>query len=98
MRAAGSGGQHIPQPMPLSAACIGLERRTAASGSCDRPYLRMLQSWVTREEQLLARCPALKSSPPPHLQQCRSKGGNTIPCLQRWATGEWQLLMEGPAL
>ncbi|EMP36172.1 ELAV-like protein 1 [Chelonia mydas] len=43
MGAAGSGSQHIPWPTLLPAAPIGLKRRTAASGSCDRPNLQMLQ-------------------------------------------------------
>ncbi|EMP29271.1 hypothetical protein UY3_13619 [Chelonia mydas] len=43
MGAVGSSGQHIPQPMPLSAAPIGLKRRTVASGSCDRLNLRTPQ-------------------------------------------------------
>ncbi|EMP36881.1 hypothetical protein UY3_05965 [Chelonia mydas] len=38
-----SGGQYVPQPAPLAAAPIGLEQRTAASGSHDRPNLRMRQ-------------------------------------------------------
>ncbi|EMP35055.1 Putative deoxyribose-phosphate aldolase [Chelonia mydas] len=36
-----------------------------------------LPSLVAREQWLLARHPALKAAP--HQQQCRSKGGNTIP-------------------
>ncbi|EMP40634.1 Galanin receptor type 1 [Chelonia mydas] len=36
----GKGGQHIPRPAPLSAAPIGLERRTVASGRGDRTNLR----------------------------------------------------------
>ncbi|EMP28145.1 hypothetical protein UY3_14796 [Chelonia mydas] len=44
MGAAGSSGQHIPRPTPLlPAAPIGLERRTAARGSCDRPNLQTQQ-------------------------------------------------------
>ncbi|EMP28165.1 ETS-related transcription factor Elf-5 [Chelonia mydas] len=39
MGAAGSSGQHVPQPAPLPAASIGLERRTVASGSCSQPNL-----------------------------------------------------------
>ncbi|EMP32108.1 Origin recognition complex subunit 5 [Chelonia mydas] len=40
----GKGGQHVPWPTPLPAAPIGLERRTADSGSRDRPNLRMRQT------------------------------------------------------
>ncbi|EMP34033.1 hypothetical protein UY3_08842 [Chelonia mydas] len=43
MGAVGSGRQHILRPAPLPAAPIGRERRTVASGSCDRPNLRKLQ-------------------------------------------------------
>ncbi|EMP42397.1 Embigin, partial [Chelonia mydas] len=39
----GKGGQHIPRPVPLPAAPIGLEQQTAASGSHDRPDLRTWQ-------------------------------------------------------
>ncbi|EMP37430.1 hypothetical protein UY3_05411 [Chelonia mydas] len=39
----GKGGQHVPSPAPLPAAPIGLEQRTAASGSRDRPNLRTRQ-------------------------------------------------------
>ncbi|EMP29158.1 hypothetical protein UY3_13738 [Chelonia mydas] len=38
------GGQHIPWPALLPAAPIGLGRRTAASGSCDRLNLQTLQA------------------------------------------------------
>ncbi|EMP36874.1 hypothetical protein UY3_05958 [Chelonia mydas] len=44
MGAAGSGGQHIPWPVPLSAVLIGLEQRTAVSGSCDWLNLWTLQT------------------------------------------------------
>ncbi|EMP28618.1 hypothetical protein UY3_14297 [Chelonia mydas] len=40
---AGSGGQYVPQPTPLPAASIGLEQRTAATGSRDRPNLQTRQ-------------------------------------------------------
>ncbi|EMP34416.1 hypothetical protein UY3_08448 [Chelonia mydas] len=43
MGAARSGGQHVPGPVPLPAAHIGLERRTVASGSCNELNLRTLQ-------------------------------------------------------
>ncbi|EMP28259.1 hypothetical protein UY3_14644 [Chelonia mydas] len=43
---AGSCGNHVLWPVPFPAAPIGLERRTAASGSCDRPNLQMLLSHV----------------------------------------------------
>ncbi|EMP40829.1 Protein transport protein Sec24D [Chelonia mydas] len=38
------GGQYVPRQPPLPAALIGLERRTVASGSCDRLNLRMRQN------------------------------------------------------
>ncbi|EMP31133.1 hypothetical protein UY3_11742 [Chelonia mydas] len=40
---AGSGGQYVPWPMLLPEAPTDLERRTGATGSCDRPNLRMRQ-------------------------------------------------------
>ncbi|EMP27471.1 hypothetical protein UY3_15431 [Chelonia mydas] len=43
MGAAGSGGPYTPPPPPLPAALIGLEQRIAATGSRDRPNLRMQQ-------------------------------------------------------
>ncbi|EMP30610.1 Sorting nexin-8 [Chelonia mydas] len=43
MGAVGGDGQHIPWPMLLPAAPIGLERQTAATGSCDGPNLQTLQ-------------------------------------------------------
>ncbi|EMP25846.1 RNA-binding protein 14 [Chelonia mydas] len=48
----GKGGQHVPWPALLPAALIGLERRTVASGSCDRLNLQTQQVnkpvWPTR--------------------------------------------------
>lgn len=38
---AGSSGQHIPRPVPLPAAPVVLGRRAVASGSRNRPSLRM---------------------------------------------------------
>ncbi|EMP25444.1 Putative protein C21orf63 like protein [Chelonia mydas] len=43
-------GQHIPQTVPLPTAPIGLERQTAASGSCDQP-----NQWM-QQTILFARC------------------------------------------
>ncbi|EMP28988.1 E3 ubiquitin-protein ligase HACE1 [Chelonia mydas] len=44
MGATGSSGQHIPRPTPLPTAPIGLEQRTAVSGSCNRKNLQTLQA------------------------------------------------------
>ncbi|EMP24972.1 hypothetical protein UY3_17960 [Chelonia mydas] len=62
MRVAGSGGQYIPRPAPLPAAPlwlerrkagagapIGLEQRTADTGSCDRPNLLTRQGGLGLE-------------------------------------------------
>ncbi|EMP42529.1 GPI ethanolamine phosphate transferase 2 [Chelonia mydas] len=52
----GKDGQHVPWPMPLSAAPIGLEWRTAASESHDRPNLRARQERESSLPNLLIVC------------------------------------------
>ncbi|EMP31678.1 hypothetical protein UY3_11180 [Chelonia mydas] len=50
----GKGGQQVLWPTPLSIAPIGLERRTAASGICDRPNLRTRQGDEIHSSTILA--------------------------------------------
>ncbi|EMP27474.1 hypothetical protein UY3_15434 [Chelonia mydas] len=51
-----SRSQHplaFPQPTPLPAAPIRLERRTMASGSCDQPNLQTLQLGAVSDSTLV---------------------------------------------